>query len=337
MKITVCGGGSLGHVSLGVLSSFADVSVSLLTGKPEQWSNEIVVTDINGRVFNGHISRISSNPAEVITDADIVFFCLPGFAIKSVLQQIKPFVKTNTIVTSIVSSTGFFFAAHEVLGDNAPLAGFQRVPFIARTTEYGHRANLLGYKSSLNMAVENVEDKESLRKFIERVFMTPTTLLANFYEASLTNSNPILHTSRLYSMWHDWTGEPFDRCTLFYKEWDGASAEILIEMDNEFMRLLEKLPVTHGVIPTILNYYESHDAASLAAKLSSIKAFETILSPMKEVEKGRWEPDFKSRYFTEDFPYGLSIIVDLARKNNVSTPCIDRVFEWGMGKVKSKE
>lgn len=46
-----------------------------------------------------------------------------------------------------------------------------------------------------------------------------------------------------------------------------------------------------------------------------------------------WIPDFLSRYFTEDFPYGLRFIWQLAREHKVDVPTIDRVFEWGMSKI----
>ena len=50
---------------------------------------------------------------------------------------------------------------------------------------------------------------------------------------------------------------------------------------------------------------------------------------MKNVEGG-FVPDSGSRYFTEDFPYGLKIIYDIAHENGVKCPMIDMVFEWGM-------
>ena len=132
-------------------------------------------------------------------------------------------------------------------------------------------------------------------------------------------------------MWHNWDGKPYDHCILFYKEWTEDAAQWLIDMDAEFMRLLEKLPMNQKAVPPLLEYYESTDAKSLAAKLCSIKAFETIKAPMKELENG-WVPDFESRYFTEDFPFGLRFIVDLARKYGVETPKIDIVYDWGMSK-----
>lgn len=334
MRITVCGGGSLGHVCIGVLSECEEVKVSLLTQHPENWNSTIIVKDNSGKEFEGHLQQISSDPAIVIPSADIVLFCLPGFLIEKTLLQIKPYLASNTIVGTVVSSTGFFFVAHRVLSKTAKLFGFQRVPFIARVAEYGKTANLLGYKPSLLVATEGLNDKEQFRQNIERLFSTPTQLLDNYLEVSLTNSNPILHTGRLYSLWNRWEGTPYDRCILFYKEWTTDAAEWLIKMDSEFKILLKHLPMNPDAIPSLLEYYESTDAESLAAKLRSIQAFQNITAPMKQLPDGGWVPDFESRYFTEDFPYGLKYIVDLAREYQVETSTIDKVFAWGMSKLR---
>lgn len=332
-RICICGGGSLAHVCAGVLSSQKDVEVNVLTRKPDLWSDRLKVTDINGKVYEGRPKVISDKPSEALDGCGMVLLCLPGFAIESTLETIRPFVG-NALVGSIVSSTGFFFAAHRILGEDASLFGFQRVPFIARTEEYGHSAKLLGYKPQLALAAENVEDRESLRLLAERLWMTPVRLLGSHYEASLTNSNPILHTGRLYSLWRDWDGEVYDHNILFYKEWTDEASQTLIDMDAEFMRLLASLPVSEGAIPSLLDYYESHDAASLTRKISSIPAFQSITAPMKKTSCG-WIPDFESRYFTEDFPYGLKFIVDLAEEKHIDTPSLKKVLDWGMSVLKS--
>lgn len=334
MQICICGGGSLAHVCAGVLSSDTNNSVSILTRRPSEWHDSIEVFDPNGRTFTGRLAQISASPAEVVAGAELVLLCLPGYAIAEVLQQIKPYLSAQTYVGSIVCSTGFFFFAHEILPPTTPLFGFQRVPFIARTITYGQRANLLGYKSEVAVAIEDpTGNAEQLRQWIAQAFLTPTRLLNHYYEASLTNSNPILHTSRLYSMWKHWDGTPFPTNTPFYREWTLEASEILIAMDEEFMRLLDHLPVDKRQIPTLLDYYESTDAASLTRKISSIQAFKNILSPMTETPEG-WIPDFKSRYFTEDFPYGLQFIKNLAEQHQVSTPQIDEVLTWGLSKLK---
>ena len=86
----------------------------------------------------------------------------------------------------------------------------------------------------------------------------------------------------------------FDHNILFYKEWTNEASQLIIDMDKEFFQLLDKLNVNS--LPTLLDYYESTDAASLTRKIESIPAFQTILSPMKQVGGG-WVADFENRYF----------------------------------------
>ena len=332
-RVCICGGGSLGHVIAGYLSATKDVMVNVLTQRPERWSSEIVVDTPDGRELRGKLNIVSSEPNVALSGVDIVLLCLPGFAIKDELVKIQPYVNKDTYVGSVFSSTGFFFEAMKILGDDVPLWGFQRVPFIARTNVYGHSAHLLGYKSAHNIAVERCDDKESFRAVVESLFDAPVTLLSNYYEASLTNSNPLLHTSRLYTMFGDKNeGRVFSRMILFYEEWTVEAAQLLIDMDEEFFNILKYLPVSEGYLPRILDYYESHDAESLARKLSSIQGFKGITSPMVETEAG-WVPDFASRYFAEDFPYGLRYIWELAHKLNVDVPAIDKVYNWGISKL----
>ena len=334
-RICLCGGGSLGHVIAAWLSAKGTAEVSILTGSPDRWNKEINVFLPESEVLTGRLTSVSGNPEEVISDADVVLFCYPGFMIASELERIKPYLKQDAYVGSVFSSTGFFFEALRILSPSQPLWGFQRVPFICRVQEYGSSARLLGYKPCYHIAVENVPDEQK-RKFADMIsewFERPVHLLKNYYEASLTNSNPLLHTSRLYTMFgRENEGRVYPRMINFYEDWTVEAADVLIKMDREFFELLKVLPVTEGYLPPILEYYESHDAQTLAAKLSSIAGFKGITSPMIQTEGG-WIPDFKSRYFTEDFPYGLKYIWQLAHAYNISTPVIDEVYQWGISKL----
>lgn len=109
-KVCICGGGSLAHVCAGVLSSQPKVEVNIFTWKPELWS----VKDLHSNVYKGNLTAISNNPKDALEGCDIVFLCLPGFAIESTLESIKPYVG-NAVVGSIVCSTGFFLLLIECL------------------------------------------------------------------------------------------------------------------------------------------------------------------------------------------------------------------------------
>ena len=338
MNICICGGGNLGHVITGYLAH-KGYEVSLLTRHPERWDHTIMIHTPENKTLEGTIQHLSAESSELIPQADLVLLCLPGYGIADTLRAIRPYLKPNIPVGSVVSSTGFFFEALELLPESTPLFGFQRVPFIARVEEYGKSAHLLGYKSSLSVAIEKREvplNPPCLGGTLGEMFDIPVHLLASHYEVSLTNSNPLLHTSRLYSMWHDWhEGITYPKPNQFYSDWTDEASQLLIDMDAEFFHLLDVLPVTPGAIPTVLDYYESTDAASLTKKLHSIEAFKGILSPMRKVGNA-FVPDFDSRYFTEDFPYGLAIIHRLMHEHHIDCPYIDKVYDWGMSTLNSQ-
>ena len=329
MRIVICGGGGLGHTCAGVLSNHEGIIVDMLTNRPEKWDHNFKVNTPDKGTIVGKLDRISTKPEDLIPEADIVFFCLPAFLVEETIIKIKPFLKANTIVGAVFGCTGFFIFAHKHLSSTAKLFALQRVPYVSRVVEYGKEANLLGYRDKLIMAVENVDDRETFRQFVENGFGEPIELCDSFYEVTLSNSNPILHTGRLYTMWKDWDGKPYDRCSLFYNEWTIEASQLEVEMDKEFFALLRKLNVSTKHIETLLEHYEATDAEGMTAKLRSIESLSTILSPMKQVDGG-WIPDFKSRYFTEDFPFGLKTIYELANENDVQTPHINMVFRWGV-------
>lgn len=219
-----------------------------------------------------------------------------------------------------------------MLGNDFTLFGFQRVPYISRVNEYGKSAYLLGYKQRLNIAIENNDNPKVLALKLSDLFLTPISILNNFYEASLTNSNPILHTGRLYTMWGVNDVKPTTEQSLFYADWNNEASQCLIDMDCEFMKLLSVLDIKSSVVPSLLEYYESVDAETLTAKIRNIEAFKSIKSPMILTEQG-WLPDYDSRYFTEDFPFGLKFIRDLMVEHNIPAPTIEKVYCWGMSKI----
>ncbi len=335
-RICICGGGNLAHVVGGFLSAKPDCEVRLLTRHPERWQQDrsLQLTDINGRSFDSRFAVISSDPALTVAGADMVLLCLPGFAIAQVLESVKNHISAHSLVGSIVSSTGFFLMAQKILPERTGLFGFQRVPFIARINEYGKSASLLGYKPSLAFATINVRNPQELGNTLSKLFNVPVTWLDSYLKVTLTNSNPLLHPCRLYGIFGK--GKTvFDRPVLFYEEWDDLSSQTLIDCDNEFRLLLDRLGITGQEIAPILDYYDSHDAHSLTDKIRSIQAFKGLTAPMIQTENGKYGPDWQNRYFAEDIPYGLLIIKAFACKYCIDTPTIDRIIEWaqsGMGR-----
>ena len=329
--ICICGGGALGHTIAGVIAANGYMNVVLQTSSPQKWDGSIELYDIHGKTFHGKLQLVTDKASEAIPASDLILLCLPGYAIPHKLNEIKPYLNARQYVGSVVSSTGFFFMAKDLLPTSTKLFGFQRVPFIARVKQPGHSACLLGYKKQLKLGTINLEDNDPLPIWLGQALDCPVRRLNHYLDAALSNSNPILHTTRLYHLFHDYkAGTDYDREFLFYEEWDDATSELLIHCDLEFQRIKQSLPTDANELCPLLEYYESQDAQSLTHKIRSIEAFKGIKAPMLPADKpGHFVPDLQNRYFTEDFPYGLYILTLIAKQIGINTPYMNQVLAWG--------
>ena len=322
-RVTIVGGGNLGLACAARMSS-AGCLVTLWTSEPERWSTDISVVDCDGMVFAGRLSHVTADPV-IAAEADMIYLCLPGNVICEKLSALAPLLSSGTPVVSVFSADGFFFVADEVLGEEWPVLGFQRVPFISRTRVPYKVGGITGYRKELLLAHRNVRNPEPWRQLFELSFGTPTRLLSNYLEAALANSNPIIHPSRIMSLRGliERNG-PFTRMPLFYEEWDDVASEYAIRLDTE----LCALAAAKGVrMQPFLSYYESTDVRSLTRKIRSISAFKGIGSPLLQTG----ELDYSSRYIKADIEISVRNIVRLSKELSLATPCADEILSisWG--------
>jgi len=329
LKICVVGGGNVGSLLLGDLGSNEQVSVSLLTSRPQTWRSTIEVCSPSGNVkYSGKIDYISDKPEEVVEGADIIFSTVPSNVFPSVIQQIRPHIKHKAWLGVMPGTGGAeFYSAG--LGMDCVLFGFQRVHGIARIKKYGRSVYDLGKKNQLYIASIPPEHTITVCLLVEQLLGIECNPLPNYLNVTLTPSNPILHTARLYSMFRDYRhGVYWEKPINFYEEWSDESSEILMACDAElqFMcRRIKGLDLTG--VRSLREHYESDTSAAMTRKIKSIQAFKGINAPMVENPEG-FIPDFQSRYFTEDFPYGLCIIKGIADILRMETPRIDEVLQW---------
>lgn len=336
MNICICGGGSQGHISAGVIGSRGNDVINVLTRRPEKWSQDFTTIDLDGKKYPAKLGKISANPQDVIPQSDIVIISLPGFAIREELKKIKPYLNPKTIVGCLFGGSGFFLQALDVLGKEASLFALQRVPFTGRVREYGHSATLKGYKPYLKVATYNIGDPKALSNILEGWYQTPVYNLSHWLDATLSNSNPLLHPCRMRVMFKDWTPEKvYDRIPHMYNtDWDDESSECWVACDNELREIMKKLPMNVNEVPSVLDYYGCADIPSLTKKMQSIEPFKTVMAHMIEGDDG-YRIDPEVRYFTEDIPFGLIMIKSFAEYTNTPTPRIDDVIYWAqeiMGK-----
>ena len=335
-NITVIGGGNIGTQFACQLAS-KGYSVNVYSSKPELYDGILEIVDGENRIIcTGSLNKVTSNIEVAMMDCELVFVIHPAYMFSEDAEMMLPYIKPGMVVIAVPGTGGAEFAFKECIEMGAILAGLQRVPSVARLVEYGKRVRCEGYRDQLYIGTIPHTKAQEMADFMERMWDISCSPLPNYLSVTLTPSNPILHTSRLATMFGDYTEDTiYPENPLFYGEWTDASSERLITCDQELQdmcKAMDKLDL-HDVRSLKL-HYESDTVDAMTKKLSTIKSLHNLQSPMKQVEGG-WVPDFSSRYFTADFPFGLAIIESLADVLGFEAPYIRKTMDWYRKVTKS--
>lgn len=328
MKMTVIGGGNIGTL-IAAEMAYKGNEVTVYTSKPGQWSKEPEVLDAKGQfLFKGSLRHVTDSMEEALQSAELIWITVPAQMFTNIEKKMFPHVKKGQYIGVVPGSGGAEFAFSKLINKGCVLFGLQRVPFIARLKEYGASVYMLGRKSQLQLGSIPATQAPELSGMAQEWFDMECVSLPNYLSVTLTPSNPILHTARIYTMFQDYEeGRVYSRNFLFYEEWDDTDSKMLIACDKELQQLCRTIPLDLAAVKSLCVHYDSFDAVAMTKKLRSIPAFLGLNSPMKQ-SGGGWVLDFSSRYFTSDFSYGLKIIKDLAKLYEQPAPNINRIWDW---------
>ena len=321
MKICIIGAGHIGHALVVMLANKGH-EINMLSSHLKNVDEIVGYYEDNTIV--GRVNKISDKPEEVVSEAELIILSVPAFARLEVLKRIKDHIRDDAIIGAMPGIAGFDLEIDQVLGgrDNLTVFSAQRVPCIARIIEPGKSVRLYIKKS---MAIAVNENKAVIKNLLENLLGLNIYLLDSFLEVNLSNSNPILHSARLYRLFKDYKlGIFYPEPISFYELWDDLSSEILIEMDNEFMEIVNKLGLNN--IKSLKEHYEVRTVSEMTQKIKSIKAFKGIYAPMIKVDQG-YIPNFNSRYFTEDVEFGLKFNLEYGLKLCVDVNVMSKVYK----------
>ncbi|MCI9218555.1 MAG: NAD(P)-binding domain-containing protein [Lachnospiraceae bacterium] len=328
MRITVIGGGNIGTL-MAADAAYKGNEVVIYTSKPEQWNKELRVYDADDKLLRrGHISKVTNSMREAVEKAEHIWITMPPHLFSSIAEEILPFVHEGQKIGIIPGSGGGEFAFRKVIEKDVILFGLQRVHSIARLKKYGESVYELGRKNSIKIGSIPSHFAINICKEMESVFDIPGEWVSNYLSVTLTPSNPILHTTRLYSIFKDYDSKStYPRNILFYEEWTNDSSDLLMNCDCELQNICRIIPLDLTAVVSLKDYYESHTVDEMTQKIRGIKAFKGLFSPMKQTGTG-WIPDWNSRYFVSDFSFGIKVIKEIAKIFLVHTPNIDMVWNW---------
>lgn len=332
LNICIIGGGNIGTLLCAEFAKQKNINVSLLTSKPEKWNNNLSVLAQDGTLkYTSPVKYITDSPKKVIPDADIIISTVPSHVFPVYVDKIKKFIAKDTWIGVIPGSGGKEFYIEELINKGCIFFGFQRVHAIARIKEYGFSVYELGRKTELFISSIPSTKALDICLFFESIFKIKCTPLPNYLNITLTPSNPILHTVRLYDLFKDFNqSSSWDKPIDFYSEWTDEASNLLIKCDEELQLLcstLSKHKLSMVGVKSLKEHYESYTPQEMTNKIKNIAAFKGIKAPM--ICRGtKYIPDFNSRYFLEDFPFGLCIIKGFCLVANIPTPYIDKILDW---------
>lgn len=165
---------------------------------------------------------------------------------------------------------------------------------------------------------------------MEELLHIKTRIVKEYLSITLTPSNPVLHITGLYNVFKNYKKGMYYKNELkFYEEWNDEASEVLFRYDKEVQEICNSLnPIDLTEVVSLPLYYESEKPSDLTKKLKSIQAFKAVKVPLKKLDGNKYIPDFNSRMFIEDYPYGICIFKDIALMENVNTPVIDMLLKF---------
>lgn len=327
MKIAIIGAGNMGTAIAADLAR--EHTVAVHSSKPHLFSERLKYIDLtSGASYESRVAMVSDSYNEVLAEAEIVFIALPTFVIQNVIYEIFPFISDNTTVGFVPGAGGVEFLSYPLIKKGCCVFGFERVPFVARLSEYG-KVVMASKKDKYRIAVFPKNKKEDLGKQMSYLFNRPCSEMNGFLSMTLT---PTLHTSRLYDLYHDYKpGDLLRDNPFFYAEWTDSASRVCLQLDDELHIVARKLNGcgldTTELVP-YRTHYESPTPEALTSKLQSIQSLNRIKGPVKENSDGTYVLDLESRYFTESFPFRLALVQGLAELVEESVPLTTSVFKW---------
>lgn len=318
MKVLVCGGGNIAHSLAAAITRSQDVCV--FTRRPQIWSRHL-----NDNVFGVE----ATSDGSIVATADMIFVSVPRFAFQDEMQKIDPYLRPGQLLCVTPGSDAIPGLVEKYAPRGVTIACIQRVPYISRIEVPGRRVRMSGPRTRHRVYVSDERRRLEVCKACLCFFEADVEYLHSPMTFVFNNSNPLLHPSRLVVLFDNWRHRFYDRNPGFYTEWTDESSRLYLSADCEMFEAVKRMDDSGACLQdyeSVRMHYGVQTAEELTVKLRSIVGFQGISSPMKMVG-ACWIPDFSSRYFTEDIPFGTKAILMHAQKLNVSVPTIANLIQ----------
>jgi opine dehydrogenase len=263
------------------------------------------------------LNRVTTDFKQALEDVEYIMVTVPAIGAERFFDAFLPHLKDGqTIVKWSANFSALAFAS--ILRDKGirkdiTLAESHTLPWGCRIVEPG-TVQIMVWAVKMLLAALPAENTARVIRDVHEMY--PVVPAENVLASTLNNLNPIVHPvgTVMNAGWVDAAGRDF----YFYRDGNTLSISRCIKKVYEEVR-----GVAEAVGVTMLDYPEED-----FWKKSSIMStyFRASFDKEGAVAKISGPPSVKSRYITEDLPFGLVPIKKLALAHGVATPLIDAVI-----------
>jgi opine dehydrogenase len=276
--------------------------------------------DPSGERHSAKLGLATTDFQVALRDVEYIMMNVPAVAAKGFFERVIPYLRDGqTLIKWSGNFSALIFA--RILKEmgvkkTVTLAEGHTLPWGCRLTEPG-TVQIMVWVTRLLLAAF---PGKNIDKIIDGMkSMYPVVPCENVLATSLNNLNPIVHPigTVMNAGWIDSVGEKF----FFYRDGNTLSISRGIKgIFEEVSRVAEATGVK-------MNTYPEEDFWNKSAIMSSYTR--AVFDKEGCVAKISGPASVKSRYITEDIPYGLVPIRKLAVQYDTPTPLIDAVIRLG--------
>lgn len=337
-KVTVVGSGAAGAAIAGDLALKENIQVNIFelekfcdSIKPFQEYGGIEVTDNSkttaGKTGFAKLNKISTNPDEVIGEADVIMVSVPAMYHEYFFETISPYFKPGQI---ILFNTGYWaclriYKKYKALIESkgVKIAESTIMPYLSKRFS-PNKIRIYNYKRNIKVATFPGENSDETVKILKNYYTQFEAVPNILYTNIISGGNPCVHVQFSLPI----LGYMFDRfqgCK-FYGETTLQGSRLAEAFDRERGKLAEKFGINR--VETSVEWVD---------RIYGYKG--------KTVGEAFRKSDHSDRYsslagmervFVEDISYSFIPLIRLGKMLGVSTPVLESMVEL-MGVMLDKD
>mgnify|MGYP000852387907 FL=1 len=315
MRFAVLGMGRTGHTMASYLMNKGQ-EVSVWDRKPDK------VDKINSRgikiegVLKGHFKPSGFISMEdTLKEVDYIFVMTTANGHDEIARKMKNKLKQGQRIIIFNSNWGayefFNILKDEIIEKNIVVGETGGMLLMSELKEVGS-CYLKSIKKSLSFGTIPASSCKSVLKELELI-LPQLKGVDNVLETSLNATNPIIHAPiNLFNLSRIENGEDF---LMYGDATTHLSVKYIKEIDRERIALLNTIGLSGSSCLDMLNDAWGSAFESLYDLLRNTKAYDSAKGPNS----------LEHRHITEDIPFGIIPIMNLAKQYKLETPYIDNL------------